>query len=217
MNQKKIWFVIVTYKPDTKVLLRLITTIREWPMEIVDNTDINLGYGGGANVGMKKAFDAGARWVVVCNQDITLTKAGVTKFVKELEHCKPGIVGPEAGTLDPKRWTTVLASRPGLEARSFHYISGSLMAIHREVWEATSGFYEPYFMYYEDVDLCIRAKKANFALEQVKIVGFQHTSGGNDYFLSRNHLLFVWRNAPVSVKLHEILRLPKTIWETLWL
>lgn len=188
-------------------------------MEVIDNTNKNLGFGGGANVGMKKAFDAGAAWAIVCNQDVTLSKPGVTKFAKALEHCKPGIVGPEAGTLDPKRWTTILASRPGLEARSVHYISGSLMAIHRDVWESTGGFYKPYFMYYEDVDLCVRAKKAGFGLRQVDIDGFGHESRGirgKEYYLARNHLLFVYRNAPVSVKLHEILRLPKTLWETLW-
>lgn len=219
MKNTDIWFVIVTYKPDKVALGRLRKTLEGWPVEVVDNTDKNLGFGGGANVGMKKAFDAGAAWAIVCNQDVTLTKQGVAKFVKALEHCATGIAGPEAGSLDPKRWTTVLASRPGLEARSVHYISGSFMAIHRDVWEATGGFYESYFMYYEDVDLCIRAKKANFALEQVKIVGFQHESHGSDaskeYYLARNHLLFVWRLAPLTVKLYEFFRLPKTLFE-LW-
>ena len=38
---------------------------------IVDNTDNNLGYGGGANVGMKTASDTEARWMVLVNQDGT--------------------------------------------------------------------------------------------------------------------------------------------------
>lgn len=219
MNQKKIWFVVVTYKPEKEVLRRLIAEIHEWPTKIVDNSDKNLGFGAGANVGMKKAFDAGAEWVVVCNQDVTLSKQGIVKFVKALERCKPGIVGPEAGSLDPKRWTTVLASRPGLEARSVHYISGSFMAIHRDVWELTAGFFEPYFMYYEDADLSVRAKKAGFEIRQMEIEGFGHESHGSrgkEYYLARNHLLFVFRNAPASVKLYELIRLPKTILESLW-
>ncbi|MEK9143480.1 MAG: glycosyltransferase family 2 protein [Patescibacteria group bacterium] len=229
MNQKKVWFVIVTYRPEQEALRRLITAIHEWPTEVVDNTDKNLGYGGGANKGMKKAFDAGARWVVVVNQDVTLTKVGIAKFVRALEECGPGVVGPEAGSLDPKRWTTILASRPALEAGrldsrlrgndNLSYISGSLMAIHRDVYKATGGFYGPYFMYYEDADLSVRAKKAGFELRQVIIDGFGHEThgrAGKKYYLARNHLLFVFRNAPVSVKFHEILRLPKTLWESLW-
>ena len=215
MNTAKIWFVIVTYKPDREALRRLITAIHEWPTEIVDNTKKNLGYGGAANKGMKIAFDAGAAWAIVCNQDVTLTKEGVAKFVKAFEHGEPGIVGPEVGELDSKRWTTILPARGRVV-----YISGSMMAIHKDVWEATGGFYKPYFMYYEDVDLCMRAKKAGFGLRKASIEGFYHRSNESnklkEYYLARNHLLFVWRLAPVSVKFHEILRLPKTIWETLW-
>lgn len=208
----KISFVIVTYKPVQETLRQLIATIQGWPVEVIDNTDRNLGFGGGANVGMKKAFDAGAAWAIVCNQDVTLTKEGVTKFAKALEHCKPGIVGPEAGTLDPKRWTTILkfhkVERPD-------YISGSMIAIHRNVYEVTGGFYEPYFMYYEDVDLCIRATRTGFSLKHAPIEGFVHIPHGNTYYLARNHLWFVWRLAPLTVKLYEFFRLPKTFFE-LW-
>lgn len=214
MNQKKVWFVIVVYKPDNEVLRRLIAAIHEWPTEVVDNTGKNLGYGGGANRGMKVAFDAGAQWVVVCNQDVRFTRKGITQFYAMVQKSKPGIIGPESGELDPKRWTTICPTKGPVD-----YISGSLMAIHRDVYEATGGFYEPYFMYYEDVDLCVRAKKAGFGLRQGEIAGFGHESHGSqgkDCYLARNHLLFVFRNAPIPVKLHEILRLPKTIWESLW-
>ncbi len=215
MNRKNISFIIVTYKPNKEVLQRLITVIHEWPTEIVDNTDSNLGYGGGANKGMKKAFDKGAEWAIVCNQDIELTRAGVLKFIKELEHCEPGIAGPEAGELDAKRWTTILPKNKKVD-----YISGSLMAIHRDVWEATGGFFEPYFMYYEDADLSVRARNAGFGLKAIEIEGFRHGSIKNDnkekvneYYLARNHLLFVQRLAPLPVKFHELLRLPKTLIE----
>ncbi len=213
MNQKKVWFVVVAYKPDNEALRSLIAAIHEWPMEIVDNTEKNLGYGGGANVGMKRAFDAGAQWVIVLNQDVKLTKKGITKFCNTLQKSEPGVVGPEAGELDPKRWTTILPNDKKID-----YISGALMAIHRNVWEATGGFYEPYVMYYEDVDICRRAKKVGFELRQTEIDGFRHESHESkqkEYYLARNHLLFVWRLAPLSVKLHELIRLPKTMWETL--
>ena len=35
----------------------------------------------------------------------------------------------------------------------------------------------------------------------------------HQYYLARNHFLFVERLAPFSVKLHELVRLPKTVWE----
>lgn len=239
-KQHSTWFIIVTYKPDKEALRRLMAAIGTYRAIVVDNTGNNIGYGRAANHGMKQAFEAGAKWVIVCNQDIRISQAGITHFCAMAQKCAPGIVGPEAGTLDPKRWTTVLASRPGLEAGSqINYISGSFMAIHRDVWQATNGFYEPYFMYYEDVDLCVRARKLEFPLKQIYIEGFRHGSIQKDgkknwipdqvrdditndrydrnvakeYFLARNHLLFVRRLAPLSVKLHELLRIPKTLME----
>ena len=213
MNKTNVWFIIVTYRPRDQ-LGKLLGGLRGMMLVVVDNTERNLGYGGGANVGMKKAFSAGARWAVVVNQDVTLTRTGIMKFAEELERCEPGIIGPEAGSLDPKRWTTILPT-----SKKIDYISGSLMAIHRDVYEATDGFYEPYFMYYEDADISLRAKKAGFGLRQLDIDGFGHEthgSPGKNYYLARNHLLFVFRNAPFSVKLYELIRLPKTIWELLW-
>lgn len=219
MKSQNIRFVIVTYKPDKEALRRLMAAVGECRAIVVDNTKNNVGYGAAANQRMKQAFDAGARWVVVCNQDIVLTKNGIENFVGVLEKMTPGIVGPEAGTLDPKRWTTELASRPGLVPDDrLLYISGSMIAIHKEVWEATGGFFEPYFMYYEDADLCVRVRKAGFPLRQISIDGFRHVSEDHnqhmkEYYLARNHLLFVRRLAPLSVKIHELSRLPKSIAE----
>lgn len=214
MRKQCLWFIIVTYKPETLVLRRLLAALVGWPVEMVDNTQKNLGYGGGANRGMKRAFDAGVQWVIVLNQDVLLTKKGITKFCRTLVKSEPGIIGPEAGSLDSKRWTTILPGNKNID-----YISGSIMAIHRKVWEATGGFYEPYVMYYEDADISVRAKKAGFELRQMEIDGFRHESHESkqkEYYLARNHLLFVWRLAPLPVKLYELIRLPKTLWESLW-
>ncbi len=225
--KSQVWFVIVTYQPDSELLRLLVAALKGWSVVVVDNTENNLGYGAAANQGMKQAFDAGADWVIVVNQDVMISKKGINEYIRQLEIMPPGIVGSEAGTLDPKRWTTVLALRhvrqaqckPGLEAGSrIDYISGAFMAIHRDVWQATQGFYEPYFMYYEDADLSVRARKLGFPLRQMSIDGFRHNSTNSKnnckvYYLARNHLLFVRRLAPLSVKVHELLRILKTIIE----
>lgn len=198
-------FVFVLYHP-TKEQKR-----RAWDI-VIDNTQKNRGYGGAANVGIRRALSGGAEWVVVCNQDIALTKKDREILIRTLKKMPPGIVGPDAGSLDPKRWTTILPVTGVTD-----YISGSCIAIHRNVIGKTGYFYEPYFMYYEDADFCVRAKKAGFPLVQIALPGFKHprASSGRmkDYYLFRNHLLFVLRLAPWRVKLHELLRLPKTIYD----
>jgi len=232
MKQRNIWFVIVTYRPERVLLVKLRKALEGWPVVIVDNTTINTGFGAGANRGMEEAFAAGAQWAVVCNQDIRLTGQQITHFCAIAQKCDPGIVGPEAGNLDPQRWTTILNENE----REFHkatpsnklhgglekpdYISGSMMAMQKNVWEKIGGFYEPYFMYYEDADLSVRAKNAGFTLREITLDGYRHESAGvaqyreaKEYYLARNHLLFVRRLAPLRVKIHEFLRLPKSLAE----
>lgn len=215
MNEKII-FVIVTYKPNKKALEELGKELGDWPVVVVDNTKNNRGYSGGANSGIRSALAEGAQWVVVLNQDVTITKQGITQFVKTLEKLSPGVYGPDAGTLDSTRWSTILPYKSSVD-----YISGSCMAIHQKVLEKIGGFYELYFMYYEDADLCMRAKKAGFAIQKIPMKGFVHKekpvfekgSFYQEYYLARNHLLFVERNAPTFVKVHEFLWMPLTLYE----
>ncbi len=207
-----VWFIFVFYKPTTEQR-RQFEQISRWVKAlIVDNTEENRGYGGGANVGIRHALTQGAQWVVVCNQDIFLLEKDIKRLVETLEKSEPGIAGPEVGSFDKKRWTTILPAKDQVE-----YISGSCMAIHKRIFERIGFFYEPYFMYYEDADFSVRAKKAGFTLKQVHLAGFQHEARSmakkKDYYLARNQLLFVLRNAPSQVKLHELLRLPKTLVE----
>jgi GT2 family glycosyltransferase len=214
MNQS-IVFVIVTYRPNKKVLDALTKSLSGWPVQIIDNTRHNRGYGGGANEGIRQAVGKGVDWLVVLNQDLRMTRSAVKEFTSILLKSAPAIVGPFAGRLDDKRWTT------SVPATKMDYISGSCVAIHRDILEKIGEFYEPYFLYYEEVDFCMRAKRAGFPLRWLPIrdieheesVGLGRGSFLHQYYLARNHLLFVERQGPARVKLYEFLRLPKTFFE----
>lgn len=225
-----VYFVILTYFSNNKTIERLVTLLSPWPVVVVDNTPggshlqfsrailietkKNIGYTGGMNKGIRTCMNRGAQWIIVVNDDMVLTKKGVASFIQALAHLPPGVAGIEGGILDKKRWTTILSSA------IIHpeYISGSFMAIHRNVLDRVGLLYEPYFIYYEDVELCVRAKRVGFPIYFIPSIGIRHTEVGHERrhhscYLSRNHLLFVERNAPAAVKLREYLRLPKTLWE----
>jgi len=230
MNSAEIVFVIIGYHPNKRVLSSLLSALEGYTTIVVNNGKVgeikrqgvevvgggkNLGYAGGANLGMKTAFGNGARWVVICNQDLIMKKKSVGEFVRALQALPPSITGPFAGGLDPKRMTTII---PSVRA---DYITGSCIAIHRKVYKSVGNFYEPYFLYYEEVDYCLRAKRAGFPITHLSIDGITHEESvtlGNDslahqYYLSRNHLLFVERLALASVKCYEFIRMPLTIFE----
>ena len=107
------------------------------------------------------------------------------------------------------------------KSNQFDYITASFIVIHREVVNKIGYFYEKYFMYYEDVDYCIRADKNGFSMKKISIDSFRHkessslgkNSKAHNYYLARNHMLLVERLAPLSVKLYEFIRLPKTLYE----
>ncbi len=231
---KKIIFIIVTYNPDKQILNELIRSLQANPLIIVDNgckSNIihsdnlllkmkrNLGFAAGANKGIQIALKRSAEWIVILNQDVIISKNDVRKFIHQLCISSPGIVGPVQGVLDAKRWTTILNQK----TKGQTYISGSFMAIHRRVLSKVGLFYKKYFLYYEDSDLCIRAQKAGFPLSGIFLPSFRHqesltlspNSFEHQYYLARNHLLFVERCAPWKIKLHEFVRLPKTIVEHL--
>ncbi len=215
MRDRRVWFVVVLYKPDKKVLRRLLRALAGFPVVVVDNSKQNLGYGGGANVGIRRALKKGAQWVVVLNQDLSMSPSAAGTLVKKLKETQAGIAGPMAGGLDPRRWTSVLP------AKETDYITGSCIAIHREVVERIGYFYEPYFLYYEETDFCLRARSAGFPLLYIPTKGITHMESVSlgrgsflhQYYLARNHLLFVERCAPLRVRLYEFFRLPKTLWD----
>jgi GT2 family glycosyltransferase len=174
----------------------------------------NLGFGGGANSGMVKVFNQNFDWAVILNQDLEMTPAAWKELAQILSQKSPGIYGPFIGSLDRKRFTTVF---PSLDPDPrCTYVSGACLAIHRTVYQNIGGFYEPYFMYYEDADLCLLAKKQGFPVEKVHLSGLKHIqlpvfppgSADHEYYLARNHFRFVWRQAPQSLILREMIRLP---------
>ncbi len=227
---KLVEYIVVSYKASDKKLLSLQKLSKN--IEFIDNSNSinlvkssenlnfisnkeNLGYGGGANVGIKNSLSEGFEWFVILNQDLEISKNSLSLFEEHLKNSKPGIVGVFPGKLDENRWTTII---PSTET---DYISGAFIAIHKDVVRKIGYFYEPYFMYYEDVDYCLRAKESGFPISKISLEGIKHEESPSlgkgsfmhEYYLSRNHMLFLQRQAPLKVKLKEYMRLPLTCYE----
>lgn len=68
---------------------------RSFPEALVLPQSCNLGFGGGCNVGIRAAFEAGARWILLLNQDAELTEGAVPALVRVLE------TTPDAAAVQP--------------------------------------------------------------------------------------------------------------------
>ena len=88
--------------------------------------------------------------------------------------------------------------------------TGCCMLINKEVFENVGLFDDKYFLYYEDADISVRTKKKGFKIVYVPNSIIWHKNAGSaggsgsllqDYYITRNRLLFGFRYAPLRSKL----------------
>lgn len=210
-------------------------------VKIIKNKE-NLGYAGGNNVGIKYALKNGADFVFILNPDTLLKNDFLTNFRENtsllLENNKIGIIGPKiydnegkiwsvGGRVDKERYSAYLVGYGKDDMGQYNvdnnidYVSGTAIIVRKDVFEKIGLLREDYFLYYEDVDFCLRARKAGFGIcidPSITVIHKPSTSVGRDsdimqYYLARNHLLFVERFAPVGIKIRELTRTPKTLYQ----
>ncbi len=219
--------------------LNMVKKINSADIKLISN-QTNLGYADGNNLGIEEARQLDPDYFLIVNPDAILQKDSLHYLVESAQTI-PGIFGPEifsvtslktywsrGGVLDKKRWTAgmidfqkkVTSLRVNLsKIKAVDFISGTCMLIPSALIRQDLRFYSPYFMYYEDTEFCVRAERLgypSFVVPKARLLHLEQSRLGNfpdlkKYYLARNHLLFVERNAPLRVKLRELLRLPKTL------
>lgn len=90
------------------------------------------------------------------------------------------------------------------------FASGCCMFVKREVYEKIGLLDEKYFLYYEDSDFSLRAKRGGFKIVFAPGAMLWHKNAGaaggsgsslQDYYITRNRLLFGMRYAPIRSKI----------------
>jgi GT2 family glycosyltransferase len=80
-------------------------------------------------------------------------------------------------------------------------LSGACLAIPRAIWKAAGGFPEHFFLYHEDVDLCLRLRLAGgvLGIEPRAVVDHEYEFGAREHkwrWLERNRWAFLIRIYP---------------------
>lgn len=186
-----------------------------WPgVRVLAGGGQNIGFGAACNRGVR---EAGGELVLLLNPDTVVTDAALSTLIAALvTHPGAGAVGPrlvDAGgrpelsfgpAVSPlgelrqqrlmaryargargavervERWT----SEPGPR----QWLTAACLLIRRTDFEAVGGFDERFFMYYEDVDLCVRLRQRGRDVRFVPSATVQHlrgASGGSNPELAR--------------------------------
>lgn len=188
-------------------------------IEIIES-ERNLGYGGGANLGLDWASRAGAAYAWVLNNDTKVDPGSVRELVDAMERepaygiLSPQIdapVGPESpfgvwyagGTADLARVTThhVLSSPPASpEVVPTGFVTGCAPFFRRAALEQTGLFWAALFLYWEDVDLSLRMREAGWGVGVVPAARIVHFVHGT--IPSRLVRYYYYRNAILVARRH---------------
>jgi GT2 family glycosyltransferase len=87
-------------------------------------------------------------------------------------------LGPFAGALGPARRRMLRYTRP-IAPRAVPWVLGAAMVIRRDAWQAVGGFDESYYMYFEEVDFCLRLKHGGWEVHYVPDAEVMHVGGAS--------------------------------------
>jgi N-acetylglucosaminyl-diphospho-decaprenol L-rhamnosyltransferase len=174
-------------------------------VKVVENA-ANLGYARAANQG---AEVTSADWLLVANPDTRFEPGSLARLLETGAADRTiGCVGPHLRNPDGSEYPTgrrfpsllvgaahaVLGTVwPGNPAtRRYHmtgvdrsvpiqvdWVSGACMCVRRSAWAAVGGFDEGYFMYAEDMDICLRIARAGWRIVFDGGADVWHTVGGS--------------------------------------
>lgn len=186
------------------------------PRMTVTVSEENLGFGGGVNLLANQLVCDPDDMIWILNPD-TRVEPGCIAVLRDhlAEHPRviasplilnfAGSIWYAGGGLSVKKgFSSHLrygepAAAAGTEPFSTRFMTGAAMAMKRSVWDSLGGFREELFLYWEDSELSLRARKAGIDLVVVPKAVISHLEGGSSsggdgrsatfyYYYARNRL-----------------------------
>lgn len=173
----------------------------------VIETGANLGFGGGANVALRRLLASGERWewALVLPHDAS-PEPGCLRRLLEVASARPraGLASAEYGTdekpvVDPYFGAMTVACERGDGWEPAGFAHGTFLLLRRACIEEVGLFDESYFAYCEEADLALRAARAGWEVGIVwgAVVSNPHQGTDSavvDYLMVRNTVALVRRH-----------------------
>lgn len=197
----------------------------KYPQVQFIGSDVNLGFAGGNNLAVREAT---GDYLFLVNNDTEFTPGLINTLVSTLdEHPNVGMVCPKIRYFDKpdvlqyvgftamNYFTARNKCLGQYEVDKGQYDSttgptayphGAAMMVRKEAIAKAGMMTEIYYLYYEEMDWCEQIKKAGFEIwvnMQALIYHKESVSVGarsmlKEYFMNRNRILFIRRNADLK-------------------
>lgn len=198
---------------------------------LIEN-DRNYGFAGGSNIGIRYALNkSNPDYLLLLNNDTIVDPQFVTEMVKVAEsdpaigitgakiysYYNPKLVQFVWGKIDLWKGQTIFTPRMAAERikeieidrgqydsiREVDWVTGCCFLIKKKALENIGLLDEGYFCYWDDVDYCLRAKRANYKSIYVPTVKVWHKLGQSEkritglscYYGVRNRFRFTKKYA----------------------
>jgi len=193
----------------------------------------NVGFAAGCNAGTRLAYAQGADFIWLLNNDTIAPPGTASAIVRTaLAHPEAGAVGSilyyrhapaevqawGGGTIDLTSGFISHFTKPASFAPANTFFTGASLTLPRHVCEAVGIFYEGFFMYCDDCDLCLRIRRAGYSLVIAEGTAILHKEGGSspkrspliERFATTSMMRLLTRHAPIpilSMSIYLLLRL----------
>ena len=202
----------------------------------------NLGFPTGCNAGTRLAYEQGADLIWLLNNDTIAPPGTATAIVRAAQaHPEAGAIGTVLYYFhDPAavqawgggqiRLSSAFVSHftaPASFTSGNTFFTGASLTLPRRVCESVGIFFEGFFMYCDDTDLCLRIHRAGYPLVMAEDTAILHKEGASspkrspliDQFATTSTLRLLQRNAPVpgfSMCVYLLLRLANRLYRREW-
>jgi GT2 family glycosyltransferase len=186
-------------------------------------SESNRGYANGNNLGIVYALNSGADYICVLNNDVVVEKDFLCEIIEEFE--KDSLIGIAGACICDYYEKDKIQSfganinlftglaqpsfkgdnykKLNVESKEVDYLGGACFVIKKDVFSKIGKIPENYFLFFEETEFCLRAKKNGFKLVCLKKSRVYHKgsatiskfAGLSYYFLNRNRVVFMRRNA----------------------
>jgi GT2 family glycosyltransferase len=180
--------------------------VREgWGVEVIE-MEGNLGYAGGMNAGVRHHLERGAEAILLLTHDVRFRPGAVRALLDAAGTPGFGVLGPALfwrdepfayGGLTNSRGRAWLRRQVDAGCEGIlpaDWIEGSAMLVSAAVFAEVGMLDDRFFMYFEEVDFCLRAARAGWpsgvvlAAEAVQEPGFERRPATYSYLMVRNGL-----------------------------